>query len=148
MPNRFYGHLKLFHFFFPKAQKVNLKIKTINFEVFSRTKTLNYYTTDSNLIYNAAKFLLINEINNSNNNIKLRLIGVRVSALREINKNKKSNTIEKFFSNKIENSPDEVDDDDDIDYKNDLFIKCPICNELFEGNQEFIDQHIEFCMFR
>ena len=120
-----------------KAQKVNLKIKTINFQVFTRTKTLSSFTSDASSIFDAAKWLLINEINN-NSNLKLRLIGVRVSALRE---KKKFNAFENFFTNNFEQ-------DDDCEYKNDLFIKCPICEDLFEGNQDYVQQHIEFCMFK
>jgi len=126
----------LFKFVFKKAQKVNLKIKNINSQVLTRTKTLNHYTNDANVIFDAAKNLLLNEINLNNN--KMRLIGVRVSALRDELDNRK------FF---INTHNDDEFENNEFDYKNDLFINCPICNEYFEGNEEYIQQHIEFCMF-
>jgi hypothetical protein len=58
-----------------KAQKVNIKIKTINFEIFTRTKSLTCYTNELEKIFEAAKFLLLNEWTNSKGTLKLRLIG-------------------------------------------------------------------------
>lgn len=135
-----------------------MKVKTINFEVFTRTKTLKNYTNDADLIFNGAKQLLINEFN-SIQGLKLRLLGVRVSALRDINENKvKLNTIEKFFVNKKkkldENDILIIDDDFDEDemslneFKTDVFIKCPFCNEVYEGNQDFINQHVDYCSIK
>ena len=58
---------------------MNLKITNISFQVFTGTKTLNSYTNDANVIFDAAKNLLLNEIHSSN--FKLHLVGVRVSVL-------------------------------------------------------------------
>ncbi len=66
----------------------------------------------------------------------MRLIGVWVSALRDELNNRK------FF---INTHNDDEFENNEFDYKNDLFINCPICNEDFEGKEEFIQQHIEFC---
>ena len=114
--------------------------------MFSRTKTLNHYTNDANEIFDSAKFLLLNEINSSNNNLKLRLIGVRVSALREEPKGK--NGLARFLCKNNYEFEIEIEEDEYSDFRTDLFTKCPICDDYFEGNQEFIQQHIEFCMFR
>ena len=113
---------------------MNLKITNISFQVFTGIKTLNSYTNDANVIFDAAKNLLLNEIHSSN--FKLHLVGVRVSALIDELKNKN------FFTNTYNS---EFDENDDI--KTDLLTKCPICGDYFDGNEDYIQQHIELCMF-
>ena len=50
-------------------------MKTTNFEVYSRTKSLQTNTNDAKTIYEAAKFLLTNEWQQTNQKLSLRLIG-------------------------------------------------------------------------
>ena len=58
-----------------KAQKVHIKIKNVNFEVFSRTKSLTSWTNETEKIFEAAKYLLMNEWEQSQRKLRLRLIG-------------------------------------------------------------------------
>ena len=58
-----------------KAQKVHIKIKNVNFQVFSRTKSLTTWTNETEKIFEAAKYLLLNEWEKSQAKLKLRLIG-------------------------------------------------------------------------
>ena len=51
---------------------MNLKIKTVDFHVYTRTKSLTAYTTTTETIYEAAKFLFQNEWDGK---LRLRLIG-------------------------------------------------------------------------
>ncbi len=128
-------------------------MKTTEFEIFSRTKTLETHTNSLNIIYDAAKCLLLNEIKSLLNvhkkQMNLRLLGVRVSGLREINSSKKKaiKTIDNFFSKKPNiNENDICNDASELDnLKEYLFGMCPICNEFIEGNSDFLEQHIDFC---
>ncbi len=47
------------------ARKVNLKIKTNDFQIFTRTKTLENYVDCTKQIYEASKYLLLNDWKNS-----------------------------------------------------------------------------------
>lgn len=137
-----------------KALKVNLKIKTVNFQVFSRTKTLNSYTNETGSIYEGAKFLFLNEWENANGKLRLRLIGVRVSDLREKNtelsnspnKNQSNGmkTLDHFFkkSEKLDN-----EDEDLILLKENLNFMCPHCSSYLEGNEDFYYQHLDSCLW-
>ena len=58
-----------------KALKVHIKIKNVNFQVFSRTKSLTSWTNETEKIFEAAKFLLLNEWEKSQRKLRLRLIG-------------------------------------------------------------------------
>ena len=58
-----------------EAQKVNLKLKTVAFQIYTRTKSLNAYTNNKEFIYEAAKYLLENEWSLSEGKLRLRLIG-------------------------------------------------------------------------
>ena len=140
---------------------MNLKIKTVEFNVFTRTKSMNCYTDDSNKIYEAAKYLLLNEWESSNKKLKLRLIGVRVSDLKDKQKiqdvassitNFQANKIDKFFkkldkkeftfSNQTNNDSFE---EEFINLKQSFNSFCPHCQSYIEGNRDFIEQHIDSC---
>ena len=54
---------------------MNLKIKTVDFHVYTRTKSLTAYTTTTETIYEAAKYLFQNEWDASDGKLRLRLIG-------------------------------------------------------------------------
>lgn len=64
-----------------EAHKVNLKLKTVNFQVYTRTKTLNSHTNKTDDIYEGAKILFLNEWENSLGKLKIRLIGKLISIL-------------------------------------------------------------------
>ncbi|XP_052099685.1 DNA polymerase kappa-like [Mytilus californianus] len=82
-----------------KGKTVSIKIKTVEFEVKTRAHTLKDYTSDSDLIYAAAKELLRVEIQAvAPNPLRLRLMGVRMSSLLHQNLcKKKQNTITGFI---------------------------------------------------
>ncbi|KAH9524683.1 hypothetical protein Btru_027523 [Bulinus truncatus] len=62
------------------GKTVSLKIKTVSFEVKTRSHTLQNYTSDERIIFNAAKHLLKTEIDAVKPNVlRLRLMGVRIS---------------------------------------------------------------------
>ena len=120
------------------------------------------YTNDWVKIFEAAKFLLVNEWENSKGTLKLRLIGVRVTDLKDINlieaeKAQLLNTnkvakIDNFFKVKHQNidceanvSANETDSDNDSSSEF-VLSKCPNCDIIIEGNKDFYYQHVDFCM--
>ncbi len=135
--------------------------------MFTRTKTLDCYSDCADKIYEASKALLLNEWNNSNKKLSLRLIGVRCSDLidqslaenAEKAKHKVSISrssseskikIDSFFKkiNKTSQSECQPIELDEFDFEMDtvsFFFICPHCHSSFEGNKEFIDQHVDFC---
>ena len=120
------------------------------------------YTNDWVKIFEAAKFLLVNEWENSKGTLKLRLIGVRVTDLKDINlieaeKAQLLNTnkvakIDNFFKVKHQNIDCEVnvsanETDSDNDSSSEFVLsKCPNCDIIIEGNKDFYYQHVDFCM--
>lgn len=139
---------------------MSIKIKNVDFQVFSRTKTLKAYTSEPELIFEGAKSLLMNEWINSNKKLKLRLIGVRVSDLRDINSadtmvTKVSKptgglkTLDCFLISKeparlIEES--QLDDSENcLNVAESRFV-CPSCMQYFECNQDFQYQHLDSCL--
>jgi hypothetical protein len=146
-----------------KASKVNLKIKTSNFETFTRTKSLSSYTNESSVIGEAAEGLLLNEWTASQGRLSLRLIGVRVSDLKEDDEvsaleSKKSNSIKKYFE-KIEASTyfnyglkqdpsteSSSSSASTIDLKFLINFVCPHCGNYMQGNEDFFEHHLDLCL--
>ncbi|CAF1003210.1 unnamed protein product [Adineta steineri] len=101
------------------CKRVTLKIKTVNFEILTRSKTLSSYTDSLNIITDTAVALLKNELDQDLELPALRLMGVRVADL----KMKSSDLpILQFFSKQSttsnttgENAHDIVEDIDDED---------------------------------
>jgi hypothetical protein len=121
------------------------------------------YTNSTNDIYDGAKQLLLNEWNQSNGKLKLRLIGVRVSDLKEESSlktfNSQSNnksppkssrqqvqtgmkTLDTFFAKKSGIGKDDLGEIDPISFS----IWCSNCSNYFECNSEFYDQHMDECL--
>lgn len=64
------------------GKTVGLKIKTVSFHIKTRAKTMTHYTSDAEKIYNAAVWLLEQEIKSvTPEHLTLRLMGVRISSL-------------------------------------------------------------------
>ena len=150
-----------------EAQKVSIKIKTTNFEVFSRTKSLSAYSSEISVIFQAAKMLLINEWNASGGKLRLRLIGVRVSYLKDLNlilnasvvstsMNKINSkiskaatsgmkTLDNFFQKKTD-SEKQFDAGKSLGLVHYFEVLCPHCSIRFECNIEFYIQHLDACV--
>ncbi|KAK3607913.1 hypothetical protein CHS0354_036739 [Potamilus streckersoni] len=65
-----------------KGKTVGIKLKTVAFEVKTRAFTLAHHTSDSEVIYEAARGLLKTEIQScAPQPLRLRLMGVRISSL-------------------------------------------------------------------
>lgn len=136
---------------------MNLKIKTTDFHVFTRTKSLTGYTDCADKLYDAAKFLLLNEWETSNKKLKLRLIGVRVSDLKDrdtvqlekhsISTSKSYIKIDSFFKKIDKSQSGEVEEDEDcsIQFHQHIYSFCPHCQCSIEGNNDFVEQHIDLC---
>ncbi|CAF4624947.1 unnamed protein product [Rotaria sp. Silwood1] len=105
------------------CKRITLKIKTVNFEILTRSKTLSSYTDSLNIITDKAIDLLKHELDQDLELPALRLMGVRVSDL----KMKSSDLpILQFFSKKPtttttttnENTHDmieDIDNDDEVE---------------------------------
>jgi DNA polymerase kappa len=68
------------------CKTVTLKLKRVSFDVSLKSQTIPYYTNDSETIYNVGKSLLETELSiTSPNEAKYRLIGLKVSNLKDDN---------------------------------------------------------------
>ena len=143
---------------FFKSQKVHIKLKTVNFKTYTRTRSLNNYTNNSKDIYEAAKYLLQNEFKLCKEQLKLRLIGVRVSNLKDksIENERQNSTVKKikideFFRSNSNYSSESIDYNQNQELKHNplmtfKLIKCPHCDQIIEGNKEYINQHLDTCL--
>ncbi|CAF2662158.1 unnamed protein product [Rotaria sp. Silwood2] len=127
------------------CKRITLKIKTVNFEILTRSKTLSSYTDSLNVITDKVIALLKHELDQDLELPALRLMGVRVSDL----KMKSSDLpILQFFSKKStttttinENIHDMIEDIDNDDNDDDE-------GEEENLNEEFLsieNQHNEDC---
>lgn len=63
-----------------RGKTVTLRIKWSSFKVNVKSKTLNFYTADADIIYNTVRRILFNEmLGKSDEDSKIRLVGVRLS---------------------------------------------------------------------
>jgi hypothetical protein len=124
----------------------------VNFKIYTRTRSLKNFTDRSKDIYEAVEHLILNEWKSCNEKLMLRLIGVRVSDLKDKpieNKNlnptiDRKNNLE-FFKRNI-NYNLEFLENLDVSSKKFKLIKCPHCDEIIEGNKEYINQHLDLCI--
>jgi hypothetical protein len=66
------------------CKTVTLKLKRVSFDVSLKSQTIPYYTSDSETIFNVGKSLLETELSNTpSNEAKYRLIGLKVSNLKD-----------------------------------------------------------------
>lgn len=85
-----------------KGRTVTLKIKKDTFELNVRSKTIGNYVNDADTVYEVGKKLLLNEM--SSEEIRLRLIGIRLSNFQEENDEKNQQTrIDELFKRKSNN---------------------------------------------
>ncbi|CAF0865981.1 unnamed protein product [Brachionus calyciflorus] len=139
-----------------KASKVNLKIKTVDFQVYSRTRSLKTYTNTAEDIFEGIKWLFMNEWKNSKEKLRLRLIGVRVVDLKDENSLLKlspgknptnSKKLDDFFKKLQVPINKELDEpDNSFELKEKTNFLCPHCAVYFEGNKDFHIQHLDSCL--
>lgn len=110
-----------------KGKTITLKYKNHQFEVKTRSKSINNYIDDSEAVFEIGKSLLLKEMDG--NDLKLRLIGIRVSNFIDENeeKNSKQQTkIEDLFkkkqmvSNDNQSTSYQVNDVNDLNDANDV----------------------------
>lgn len=151
-----------------KASKVNIKLKTTNFEILTRTKSLETYTNKTIEINQAACWLFEAEWKLSKEKLSLRLVGVRVSDLKEgdeeeettkqaakrtkVKSDKSTNGSTKIMESFIKKGRNQPISNSDQSIEENLFelkescsLICPHCCEKFEGNREFLNDHIDSC---
>lgn len=118
-----------------KGKTVILKIKTTNFDVHTRNKTLNTPTSDVNMIYASAKKLLQMEIMASYPNpLKLRLMGIRMCNI---------------IDDDVHSQPTIINTLENCQKKNNqinstLTVLCPICNQ--PQLKDNINHHLDQCL--
>lgn len=84
-----------------KGKTITLKIKKDTFEVNVRSKTIGSFVNDADTVYEVGKKLLLNEM--SNQDLKLRLIGIRLSNFQGETEAKNQQTrIDALFKRKLE----------------------------------------------
>ncbi|CAF1090496.1 unnamed protein product [Rotaria sordida] len=105
------------------CKRVTLKIKTVNFEILTRSKTLSSYTDSLNIITDKVITLLKHELDQDLELPALRLMGVRVSDLKMKSSDlpilqffsKKSTTTTTTINENTHDIIEDIDDDDDDD---------------------------------
>lgn len=152
------------------CKRVTLKLKTMNFEILTRSKTLSSHTDSLNIITEKAVEILKNELEQDLQLPALRLMGVRVADLKAKNTNL---PILQFFSKSTTTNSSEVaheiiedgDDEDDesrpasphqetceakyIDEdssSNSSTTTCPVCQKMLLGDNDRINKHIDLCL--
>lgn len=148
------------------CKRVTLKLKTENFEVLTRSKTLSSYTDSLTIITEKAVALLKHELDHELELPALRLMGVRVADLKQKNTDL---PLLQFFSKKStedvlddpseEEEEEDEGDEEEIEQNQCLPIDensnsssespsntCPVCHKLLLGDNEKINQHIDLCL--
>lgn len=145
------------------CKRVTLKLKTANFEVLTRSKTLSSYTDSLTLISDKAIELLRNELEHELELPALRLMGVRVADLKSKNSDvpllqffsKKSthDIVEERSENEDEDEQEEeenqrlpIDENSNSSTDDNQTNACPLCHKLLLGDNEKINQHIDLCL--
>jgi DNA polymerase kappa len=121
-----------------RAQNVGLKIKTADFEVSSRSKSIRIAVNDPQVFYDIACDLFKQSKPES-----VRLLGVRAGNLVPVNKDtdpeqsvvtEKREKIEDFFI------PKPAEDESQP-------VVCPVCNSVLKDTSDaFINSHIDTCL--
>jgi DNA polymerase kappa len=106
-----------------RAQTISLKIKTADFNVFTRSHTLPTATDDASVILNVAYRLFKKSRPES-----VRLLGIRASKFLQSSPITRKRTLDEFLSQK-------------------QAIQCPICEkELADTFDSAINAHIDHCL--
>lgn len=121
-----------------KCKTITLKLKKVTFEVFLKSKTINTYTDDHQIIFNTAKDLLSMEISKSTQNC-YRLIGIKVSNLKESDSSSlcQSTLSQHFIKDSIAKTENKSIDKDDE-------IECRLCGLTFEDTLS-MESHRSYC---
>lgn len=144
------------------GKSVTVKFKFVNFEVKTRTRTIQEYINASKEIFSVAKEIIQSQINACRpGKLKLRLLGVRVSELGEKGK-ASQNRLDGFLSktkqraaSKDSYTPENQIVDSLVSKKNisdcssgledsETSFACPICQVLQKSSQ--INLHIDSCL--
>lgn len=149
------------------CKKVTLKMKTSQFEVLTRSKTLNSYTDSLDIITDKAISILKSELEHDLELPALRLMGkkmqkakqtqllfffyfegVRVSDLKP---KSTDSAILQFFTKKLTTDDEESNHDvieatiePSVDEENPTL--CPLCQKTLIGGNDKINQHIDLCL--
>ena len=120
------------------GKTLTLKLKTDEFEIRSRAKTVaNWLNMDSDI------FTLASGILNQEMPVKLRLIGLRLSSLSDEQSTRQPSDITKYF--KPKQKTDEIDPEMREEFS------CPICGNYIqevadERSNLKLNQHIDLCL--
>ena len=159
-----------------KGKTVTLKIKKDTFEVNVRSKTIANYVNDAETVYEVGKKLLLNEMA-ANRELRLRLIGIRLSNFQEENEERNQQTrIDDLFKKKPEDSIQpvpytssangsgaessdqtvklsELNDSSDLNGSPDAAettnsFLCPVCSIRRFSALDQLNDHIDYCLSR
>ena len=129
------------------CKTITVKLKKITFEVTLRSQTIPYYTSDSETILNSAKKLLETELSNTPTNCqKYRLIGLKVSNLKDKNDSKSSVGSSQLTLSQIFTSLTKKDDKNEVESNIDNNIEEKDLNESHSYSHSLIyDSYVYEC---
>ncbi|XP_014777203.1 uncharacterized protein LOC106874111 isoform X2 [Octopus bimaculoides] len=154
------------------GRTVSLKIKTVDFDVKTKSQTLTRHTCDEVQIYNVARNFLQSEIQNSMPKpFRLRLMGVRMSNLISSSQFAKKDSIEYFLKKDSSLSDTNVLTEHEGKYQNEMAPNqcgqaesssdclekgisespghyCPICDRKCPKNLRLFNAHIDKCLLQ
>lgn len=139
-----------------KPKTVTLKLKTVNFQIRSRSVSLSYPVTSQQEIFEATKDLLEKEINNcAPKPLRLRLMGVRLSNFENSDKDVKQDKITTYLKKGQEvgqtsNVTDCQATTSEQTSKTCFEAVCPVCNQLQTIDKvdylTVFNKHVDLCL--
>ncbi|KAI8327573.1 hypothetical protein EDC96DRAFT_531684 [Choanephora cucurbitarum] len=124
------------------GRNLNIKLKSVTYEVRIRSKTFPSHIWTATDIYRFAKQLLMKELP-----VNIRLMGIRVSNLKQ--RGSEDESVMKYFSKLPSSTPlINVSNDTQLPIKKEEIpsLECPICcRQLMLDNLEF-NKHVDECL--
>lgn len=150
------------------GRTITVKLKTVDFDVKTRSQSIPQHTADKDVIYQVARELIKTEITTcSPKPFRLRLMGVRISNFLPKTQSKKKDTIDCFVKKKHSLSPDSEHNNIDLLTEPNRTIPshtnspppnvkspaespaghyCPICNRKCPTDLRIFNAHIDKCL--
>jgi len=120
------------------AKTITLKIKTHTFEVKTRARSVSEFISSSAMLFQTAWAIYLS-YEQEIENLKLRLMGVRVSKLKfkgETDDQQVSSSKQKTIEEMFAKLPDE---------NTERQFPCPVCDTNFNSMKE-VNEHVDYCL--
>ncbi|KAJ3228482.1 hypothetical protein HK099_000037 [Clydaea vesicula] len=129
-----------------KGLVLTLKLKSYEFKLTTRSKTLSNSIHTFEDIFSNSKQLLKAEFKERNFNLKVRLLGLQLSKLSSVSTLNENDGILKYLKRGRDPESEDYKCLDSTKREANKFI-CPVCQEIFTTELK-ISSHIEFCLHK